>query len=50
MKRHRQLIHIRVAAEDASGVVEGKEFHKGKTDTKRRIYEKLIESVHVAQF
>ena len=40
MKRYRELIHtaetrnLKVAAEDASGIVEGKELHKGTTDTK----------------
>ena len=41
MKGHRELIHIsrdkglEVAAEDASGIGEGNEFHKGTTDTKK---------------
>ena len=38
MKIHREFMHIRdlkAAAEDASGIGEGKEFHKGTTDTKK---------------
>ena len=35
----------KVAAEDASRIVEGSEFRKETTDTKMRIYEKLNESV-----
>ena len=44
MKGHRELIHMsrdkglessRLAAEDASGVGEGKELPKGTTDTKK---------------
>ena len=35
---------MKVAAEDAKWIGEGKEFHKGTTDTKRRIYEILNES------
>jgi len=40
MKGHRELIHIaetrdwKVAAEDASGIGEGEDLHKGTTDTK----------------
>ena len=35
---------MKVAAKDESGIGEGKEFHKGTTDTKSRIYEILNES------